>query len=162
MSDVDFHGVSGGIDFDKKSGFNTARWINIYQFGVAKSNTLIGFYASKEHTALSNETTPQFIMPTFIEKHTQVSIAIAAALHIICVTCLLLILPIQVTNILYCNYSSIRATSPKLNHLIFLRFYLTMVGTIYTIHCYRSLNIYVLSKLIHVKFCLGFLILAQR
>ena len=84
MSNVDFQGVSGGIDFDKKSGFNTARRINIYQFGVAKSNTLIGFYTSKEYTALSNEITPQFIMPTFIEKHTQVSIAVAADLHIMC------------------------------------------------------------------------------
>ena len=149
MSDVDFQGVSGGIDFDKKSGFNTARHININQFGVAKSSTPIGFYTSREHITLFNETMPQFIMPTFIEKHTQVSIASAAAFLIIHIACLLLILPIQVTNILYRNYSSVKATSPKLNHLIFLGFYLTMVGMIlYTVveAWPRSLNIYMLSN----------------
>ena len=149
MSDVDFQGVSGGIDFDKKSGFNTARHINIIQFGVEKSSTLIGFYTSREHITLFNETMPQFIMPTFIEKITQVSIASAAAFLIIHVACSLLILPIQVTNILYRNYSSVKATSPKLNHLIFLGFYLTMVGMIlYTVveAWPHSLNIYMLSN----------------
>ena len=92
MSDIEFHGVSGRIDFDVKSGFNTARQINIYQFGVAKSSTLIGFHTSKEHIVLSNKTTAQFIMPTFIEKHTRVSVAVAAAFLIIRVALLLLIL----------------------------------------------------------------------
>ena len=149
LSDIEFQGVSGGIDFDKNSGFNTARQINIYQFGVAKSNTLIGFHTLKEHIVLSNETTPQFIMPTFIEKHTQVNVAVATAFLIVCVTFLLLILPVQVTNVLYRNYSSVKATSPKLNHLIFLGFYLTMVGMIlYTVieAWPRSLNIYMLSS----------------
>ena len=136
MSDVEFHGVSGRIDFDKETGFNTARQINIYQFGAAKSSTLIGFHTSKEHIVLSNKTTPQFIMPTFLEKHIQVSVsvAVAVAFLIICVALLLLTSSIQVINILYRNHSSIKATSPKLNHLIFLGFYLTVVGMIlYTV-----------------------------
>ena len=130
MSDVEFHGVSGRIDFDKRSGFNIARQINIYQFGAAKSSTLIGFHTSKELIVLTNKTTPQFIMPTFLEKHTRVSVAVAAAFLIICVALLLLILSTQVINILYRNHSSIKATSPKLNHFIFLGFYLIVVGMI--------------------------------
>ena len=44
MSDIDFQGVSGRIDFDNESGFNTDRRVNIYHFEVEKSSTLIGFY----------------------------------------------------------------------------------------------------------------------
>jgi gamma-aminobutyric acid type B receptor len=134
ISDVKFQGVSGRIDFDNDTGFNTARQINIYQFGAAKSRTLIGFHTPKEHITLSNETTPQFIMPMFTEKYTRVSVAVAATFLIIHFASLLLILPTQIINILYRNHPSIKATSPKLNHLIFLGFYLILVGMIlYTI-----------------------------
>ena len=34
MSDIDFQGVSGRIDFDNESGFNIARRINIHQLEV--------------------------------------------------------------------------------------------------------------------------------
>ena len=60
MSEINFQGVSGSIDFDKETGFNIARRINIYQFGAAKSSTLIGFYAS-EDIVIFNDTTPKFI-----------------------------------------------------------------------------------------------------
>ena len=131
MSDINFQGVSGSIDFDNETGFYTDRRINIYQFGVAKSSTLIDFY-SKEHMLLFNDITARFIMSTFDKKHIvlHVSTAIAILFIIIQVTVLLLILPIQVINIIYRNHSSIKATSPKLKHLIFLGFYLSVVGMV--------------------------------
>ena len=115
MSDVEFHGVSGRIDFDKKTEFITARQINIYQFGAAKSSTLIGFHTSKELIVLSNKTMPQFIVPTlkFLEKHIRVSIAVAAAFLIIRVALLLLILSTQVINILYRNILLSRLLVPS-------------------------------------------------
>ena len=67
-------------------------------------------------------------MPTFDEKHIHVSTAVAIPFLVIQVAILLLTVPIQVINIFYHNHSAIKATSPKLNHLIFLGFYLTMVG----------------------------------
>ena len=77
------------------------------------------------------------------------SVAIAAAFLIIRVALLLLILSTQVINILYHNHFSVKATSPKLNHLIFLGFYLTVVGMILNtvIEAWpHSLNIHMLSN----------------
>ena len=128
MSDIDFQGVSGKIDFNKETRFNTARQINIYQFGRANF-TQIGFFTSR-HIVFFNDTMPQFIMPTFDEKHIHVSTAVAIPFLVIRIAILLLTVPIQVINIFYRNHSAIKATSPKLNHLIFLGFYLTMVGMI--------------------------------
>ena len=129
MPDIDFQGVSGRINFDRKTGFNTARQINIYQFEEAKSSTLIGFYASKE-LVIFNDTTPQFINATFEKKHVQVSIAVAVPFLIITVAMLLFAMPIQIINIIYRNHSAIKASSPNLNHLIFLGCYLTVIGTV--------------------------------
>ena len=133
MPDIDFQGVSGRIDFDDETGFNTARRINIYQLGASKSSTLIGFYTS-EALVIFNDTTPQFIKATFDERRVSVSIGIAIPFLIISVAMLLFAVPIQVINIIYHNHSAIKATSPKLNHLIFLGFYLTVVSMVlYTI-----------------------------
>ena len=127
MSDIDFQGVSGKIDFNNETRFNIARQINIYQFGRA-TFIQIGFYSSNEHIVFFNDTTPQFIMPTFDEKYIHVSTAVAIPFLVIQVAILLLTVPIQVINIIYHNHSAIKATSPKLNHLIFLGFYLTVLG----------------------------------
>ena len=54
MFEISFQGVSGSINFDNETGFNTPRQINIYQFGAAKSSKPIGFY-SKEHILLFND-----------------------------------------------------------------------------------------------------------
>ena len=59
-AEVDFKGVSGRVDFDNiMTGFNTARRINIYQFGTAKSSTLIGFYASDQELVIFNNAAPR-------------------------------------------------------------------------------------------------------
>ena len=148
MSDVDFQGVSGRIDFDNETGFNIARRINIYQFGAAKYSTLIGFYASNE-LVIFNDILHKFINATFDEKHVRVSNEIAVFFLIIRITMLLLTIAIQVINIAYRNHPSIKATSPKLNHLIFLGFYLAAIGmTLYTIveAWPHTLNSHVLSN----------------
>ena len=149
MSEINFQGVSGSIDFDEETGFNIARRINIYQFGAAKSSTLIGFYASKELVILNN-TSPKFLSATFDEEHVRVSTAIAIFFLIIRIIMLVLALSIHVINIFYRNHSSIKATSPKLNHFIFLGFYLTLINmTLYTVieAWPRTLNINMLSNM---------------
>ena len=129
MSEANFQGVSGRINFDQMTGFNTARKINIYRFGKRKSSTLIGFYASKE-LAVLNDTKSHFVKSTFDTKHIHVSAAVAVPFLIATVAMLLFAVPMQVINIIYRKHSTIKATSPKLNHLIFLGCYLTVIGTV--------------------------------
>ena len=129
MPDIDFYGVSGRIDFDNETGFNTARQVKIYQIREEKFNTLIGFYTSNELVILSNAT-PQFIKATFDEKRVQVSTAVAVPFLIITVALLLFAVPLQVIDIIYRDHKTIKATSPRLNHLIFLGCYLTVIGMV--------------------------------
>ena len=114
-----------------------------------KSSTLIGYFASKE-LVIFNDTLHQFIKTTFIEKHVRVNAAIALSFLIIRFVALLFIVPVHVINIVYRNRSSIKATSPKLNHLIFLGLYITVIGmTLYTIleAWPHTLNINMLSNM---------------
>ena len=94
-----------------------------------KSSTLIGSYASKELVIL-NDSTPRFINATFDAKQENVSTTLAVPFLIITVAVLLFAVPIQIINIIYRNHSSIKASSPNLNHLIFIGCYLTVIGMV--------------------------------
>ena len=129
MLDVDFQGISGRVSFNNTIGTNVAGQLNIYQFGEEKSINLIGFYASGKLTLL-NDSMPQFIKSAFEERRVQVSIAIAVPFLIITVTILFLAVPIHIINIVYRDHKTIKATSPNLNHIIFIGSYLTVFGNV--------------------------------
>ena len=145
MPDIDFQGISGRINFDSETGFNTARQIEIYQIGEAKYNTLIGFYTPKELVIL-NDTTHQFIRTTFDEMRVQISLAVAVPFLITTVALLLFAVPLQVINIIFRNKKIIKANSPNLNHLIFLGCYLTVIGMVVYIIIEIWQNTYTLLK----------------
>ena len=128
LFDIDFHGISGRIKFDNKTGTNVAGELNIYQFNEDKDSTLIGFYTSGALTLL-NGTASQFIAPTFSERRMQVSITFGVTFLIIIIATLIVAAPIHVINIIYREHKTIKATSPKLNHIIFIGCYLTVLGT---------------------------------
>lgn len=128
MLRVDFRGITGRVKFDSKTGSNIAGELNVYQFVEEKKSELIGFYTSGALTVL-NGTAPQFIESTFSEKRVQVSTALAVPFLIMTITTLLVALPIQVLNIVYREHKTIKATSPNLNHIIFIGCYLTILGT---------------------------------
>ena len=128
MLGVDFQGITGRIKFDNKTGANTAGELNVYQFGKEKKSTLIGFYTSGA-LIMINGTAPQFIESTFSEKHVQVSIGLAIPFLIMTIATLIVAVPIQIINIVYREHKTIKATSPNLNHIIFVGCYLTVLGT---------------------------------
>ena len=128
MFAVDFQGISGKINFDNETGINIGGKINVYQFGEKKPK-LVGFYTSGKLTIM-NDRMPQFIKSTFDEKHVQVSIATAIPFLIITVAALLVAIPIQVINIVYREHKTIKASSPCLNHIIFIGCYLIILGNL--------------------------------
>ena len=128
LLDIDFRGISGRVKFDNKTGTNVAGKLNIYQFSDAKNSTLIGFYTSGTLTLL-NGTESLFIDPTFSERHMQVSTTFAITFLIIILATLIVAVPIHVINIVYREHKTIKATSPNLNHAIFIGCYLTVLGT---------------------------------
>lgn len=128
MLRVDFQGISGRVKFDSKTGSNVAGELNVYQFVEEKRSILIGSYTAGGLTML-NGTTPQFIESTFGEKRVQVSTALAVPFLIMTIATLIVALPIQIINIVYREHKTIKASSPNLNHIIFIGCYLTILGT---------------------------------
>ena len=147
MFNIDFEGESGRIKFDKKTGhgFNTARQIYIHQFEFSlKSSTLIGLYNyTSQGIVLFNS--PISIVSTF-STIVHVSAAVVLPFLIITVAILLFTVPIQVINIIYRNHPAIKASSPNLNHLIFLGCFLTVIGTVLYITT-EYINNYTMSNL---------------
>ena len=129
LYDIDFKGISGRVKFDSKTGTNVAGKLNIYQFIENKNSTLIGFYTSGALTLLNGSSAPKFIEPTFSERRIQVSTILVISFLIITIVTLIVAIPIQVINIVYHEHKTIKATSPKLNHMIFIGCYLTVLGT---------------------------------
>ena len=119
MVNLDFQGVSARIHFDNETGYNTETTVNIYQYDLTIGvYTRVGVYNSSG-LSFFPETNPTFINALFEERLVQVSRAVAAVL----ITLTILILPVtlilQILNIVYRDYKSIKASSPWLNHLIF-------------------------------------------
>ena len=129
MLNINFQGISGRINFDAITGINNAGDLNIYQFKEEKSSTLVGFYASGKLIML-NDSMPQFVRSIFDEKSVQVNIFAAISFLIISVATLFLAIPIHVINILYREHKTIKASSPNLNHIIFIGCYSTVLGNI--------------------------------
>ena len=94
-----------------------------------------------------------FINATSSKEYVQVSSAIAILFLIARFIMLLFAVSIHVINIVYRTHSSIKATSPKLNHLIFIGFYSIVVYmTLYTVveawpHSVSNHNIMMLSSM---------------
>ena len=128
LFDIDFLGISGRVKFDNKTGTNVGGKLNIYQFIEDTNSTLIGFYTSGALTLL-NVTAPKFIEPTFSERRIKVSTTLAVTFLVLIIATLLVAAPIHIINIVYREHKTIKATSPKLNHIIFIGCYLTILGT---------------------------------
>ena len=127
MLNVKFQGISGRIDFDE-TGFNIDSQVNIYQYGGMIDETLVGYYIHQNLTLLSN-TNPMFIDATFAEERVRVEVYILVLSFVVSLTLLFLVLPVHALIIIYRKHKAIKASSPRLNHMIFLGCYLILVGT---------------------------------
>ena len=129
MYNVDFQGISGRIKFDNETGFNIDSAVNIYQYRERKNSTKVGFYTLSNNLTLLSDTTPTFIDATFVEEQMHVEIYILVLFFAITVVSLLIVLPVHVVNFVYRYHKAIKASSPRLNHMIFLGCYLVLIGT---------------------------------
>ena len=128
MVNLNFQGISGRINFDNKTGYNTETTVNIYQYDLNIGvYTRVGVYNSSGLTFFP-EKKLSFISAVFEVRFVQVSGAVAAIL----ITLTILILPVtlilQILNIVYRDYKPIKASSPLLNHLIFTGCYLIQIS----------------------------------
>ena len=122
---LDFKGVSGQINFDPNSGFG-GRLIDIHQ--------VVG--GSVEHVANSingNITifgAVDFVEGSFAERAITVELPLAIVFLVVIIVLLLTVSVTHAVSTIYHKHRSIKASSPKLNHLIYVGCYFLAAFTI--------------------------------
>ena len=129
MAELDFWGISGRIRFDNKTGFNLATTVNVYQYNQDMTSRMVGMYVGNALT-LFMKANPNFISAEFDSRHEHISITVTVILLVITVLITPLAIFLQVISIIYRDYKPIKASSPRLNHLIFCGCYLVEVGAV--------------------------------
>ena len=127
---LDFEGVSGPIKFNNSTGFIT-RFVNIFQVFNASEN-LIAYTSDGDLADFSAEIiTDSFKTLPFTVKAPLTAIFVAITL-----TLFGLIVAAHVMTVVYRNYHSLKASSLKLNHLIYIGCYILISGTL-LYECYK-------------------------
>ena len=127
MMDVDFEGITGQINFGK---FNVTRYptnetFYLRQFTGNGSTEKIGTYEFGELQL--NVTFPDYNIQF---EYSHLSAGIALPYIILTVIALLLTILVQIVNVVFREHKSIKASSHKLNHIIFIGCYLVILGIV--------------------------------
>jgi len=123
---LDFKGVSGQINFDTNSGFSS-RFIDIYQ--VVGGNEMHVANSFRGNITIIRRAV-EFIKGSFTERAITVEMPLAMVFLIAIVVLLLAVTMTHLVSTVYYKYRSIKASSPKLNHLIYLGCYFLTAFTI--------------------------------
>lgn len=130
LYETEFEGVSGHVSFNQATG-NIERIIDVFQI-FNSSDEYVAYYNAGHIEKLGK---PDFIDDEIEDRLIVVSPYLAAFFAIILILQSALAVILHILTFVYRKYSSIKATSPKLNHLIFLGCYLLIVGAlIYSIY----------------------------
>ena len=131
-------GTTGSIKFDN-IGFNKQIVLNIYQYSKAEAKK-IAVYAN-EMLTFSPNVSHTFI-PSFDKHYKQINLGVATTIFILTTITLGLVITAQIANIYYRTHKVIKASSPMLNHLIFLGCHSIAFGVIFlTLGSFRYPNL---------------------
>ena len=121
---VSFKGVSGPITFQNDTR-STISIIDIKQIWTG-NDTLIGTFDKSQNISLQflpdAKTITKFITDTYEERQivqSRVHVALAIAAILLILVLVVVIALLQLANVIWYNYHSIKATSPNISHLIF-------------------------------------------
>ena len=128
MLDINFEGITGRISFENETGF-VKRTIDLYQYNDSGLSNQIGYFRSGKLMILlfSN---PGFIESKFPYNDKRLNTIIAVFFIIIEIAALLLAIPAHVINIVYRKYTTIKASSYRLNQFIFVGCYLVITSAV--------------------------------
>ena len=116
-----FEGVSGTIEFDRDTGQTNT--IITFKQVINGTLQLIG-------TSADNHINGTFVKGSFPKEHDVIEPWVASLVLILVGILFLVTLFVHMLNLWYSKLPSIKATSPRLNNLIFLGCYLVLLGMI--------------------------------
>lgn len=120
-----FQGISGYIDINNATGYNQRR-VNIFQVIDSGMERHIGQYLSGNLTIFN--TSVYFLVDTNLVEYVRVKWEVAAFFTIVTLIQLVIIIGLHIISIVNRNYKSIKATNPKLHHLVFTGCYLIILS----------------------------------
>ena len=130
LYETEFEGVSGHVSFNRATG-NIERVVDVFQI-FNSSDVYVAYYNAGHIEKFSNA---RFIDDEIENRLVAISPYLGAFFAILLIMQTALVVVTHVLMFVYRKYSSVRATSPKLNHLIYLGCYLLIVGgLIYSIY----------------------------
>ena len=147
LLDINFHGISGHISFDRETGFSKEGSLILYQYGGNRTSLKVALYEGN-FTFISNHNA-SFINDSFNTHYAKMEIGVTIVLA--CSTTISLVLAVlgHAMNTCFREHKAIKASSPVLNHLIFLGCYAVIFALILNIlETYR-----VLGDTIRFLFC---------
>ena len=135
MFDIYFQGITGIINFDNETGINIGGFLNIFQYTDSQNSEKIGYFKNGVLNITSNSS-DIFIESSFKEKFVTIESYIITFIFVITLSTLVLLVYAQTFNIYHRNDKRIKASSPLLNHLIFIGGYAIVIGIM--VHCLET------------------------
>ena len=122
---LDFDGMSGRISFNPDTGF-VVRSVNILQVLHGRQNNL-GYYTD-HNVSYINSSLGVFIEDHFQERTSTLRLEVAIVLLSLVLIQLVLIVAAHVMSTVYSKYRTIKASSPRLKHLLFVGCYVIIAS----------------------------------
>ena len=123
---LDFEGVSGPINFDSATGFST-RGADIFQIVAGQQKPVASYNGRNDIVNFGNG---EFISDQFETSVTTVSTPAVVVFTILTLTLLSFIVVAHFATLKYREHCEIKATSLKLNQLIYVGCYIFIVGSL--------------------------------
>ena len=128
MLNLDFCGITGNIKFDNNTGFNEGDFLNVIQYDEHQKPRKIGTFKDGKLNITSLNSSAYFIDSLFKQKLDEINDIVMSGILIFTLITLILLISAQIINIRYRNHKGIKASSPMLNHLIFIGGYMIAIG----------------------------------
>ena len=123
---LEFKGISGQVKFNQETGF-VSRKVDIYQvFGAQEK--YIAHYNGQNMTIFSHEQA-EFVDNNFPLAHIAVNRSLALVFLTLTAIQLMLVVTSHLIATFHRKYRSIKASSPRLNHVLYSGCYVMIIGT---------------------------------
>ena len=123
---LDFEGISGRMKFNRETGFSN-RTLLLTQF-IDGTTKQAGFYSSGNFVLYSNS--QDFVSGEFEMQYDYVAVPVGVMFVILTILTLPLTIMAQIMNVIKSDYKTVKASSPRINHIAFVGYYLVVLAII--------------------------------
>lgn len=143
---LNFDGETGRVQYSRASGSRSYTAFLEQHFGSVSNNSRVGTMETGEWNVSSDAIV---LSDSFPSEYIHVSEVAAAFALISAVVIAILVILSHILTIVYQNYKSVKASSPRLNHFVYVGCYLILV----TMVMYTIMETFEIGYGVHTAFC---------